>query len=101
MTLNVLQVPAEIVAIVVGTLVLIFGAVALALPHRPKTLPGSSGRREGKEGMYEEIRPDEYIESFNKQVESSAGSAPRFVWLVLAGIIIWWVVYLIVNWTPR
>jgi hypothetical protein len=101
MTLNVLQVPAEIVAIVVGALVLIFFAVALAVPHRPKTLPGSSGRREGEEGTYEEIRPDEYIESFNKKVESSSGSAPWYIWLALVGIVVWWVAYLIVNWTPR
>jgi len=102
MTLNVLQPVPELITIAVGALVLIAFAVAMAWPQRPKVLPGSSGqRKEGKEGLPEEIRPEEYIESFSQSVQEARGSVPLFIKLTLAIIAIWWVIYLIVNWTPR
>jgi hypothetical protein len=102
MTENVLTVGPEVVTIVVGAVILFLFAVTMAWPQRPKTLPGSSGHREeGEEGINEEIRPDGYIDSFNKTIEEAGGALPWVVKLALPGILIWWIYYLIVNWTPR
>jgi hypothetical protein len=102
MTQNVLQIWPEIVGIVGGGLVLLLFALAVALPHRPKTLPGSSGHRAPEEqGEHEIIRPDGYIDSFAKEIEEAGGALPLVVRLALPGVLLWWLIYLILNWTPR
>jgi hypothetical protein len=102
MTQNVLQLWPEILAVGVGALVLFLFALTVALPHRTKTLPGSKGHREeGEEGVSEEIRADGYIDSFNNIIEEAGGALPWIVRLAIPGILIWWVIYLILNWTPR
>ena len=102
MTQNVLQIWPEILAVVVGALILFLFALTVALPYKPKSLPGSSGHREeGEEGINEEIRADGYIDSFNNTIEEAGGALPLIVRLAIPGIIIWWLIYLILNWTPR
>jgi hypothetical protein len=101
MTQNVLQVWPEIVAIVGGAVVLLLFALTVALKHRPSILPGSSGHREEEEGEHEVIRPDGYIDSFAKEIEEAGGSLPPVVKLALPGILLWWLIYLILNWIQR
>ena len=65
MTQNVLNVGPEALGIAAGVFVLLVFALAIALPHRPKVLPGSSGHRaEEDQEEHEVIRPDGYIDSF-------------------------------------
>lgn len=102
MTQNVLQVWPEVVAIVGGAAVLLLFALTVALKHRPSILPGSSGHREEEEeGEHEVIRPDGYIDSFAKEIEEAGGSLPPVVKLALPGILLWWLIYLILNWIQR
>ena len=102
MTDNVLQIGPQIVAIIFGSVVLFLFALMLGLPHRPKTLPGSSGHRQETEtGEDEEIRADGYIDSFAGEIEEAGGGMPPVVKLALPGILIWWLLYLILNWTPK
>jgi hypothetical protein len=102
MTQNVMQLWPEILAVGAGTLILLLFALTVTLPHRPKRLPGSSGHREEEEeGAYEEIRPDGYIDSFNRTIEEAGGALPWIVWVAIVGIIGWWLIYLILNWAPK
>ena len=102
MTDNVLQLWPQIRAIIFGGVVLFLFALMLGLPHRPKTLPGSSGHRKDSEiGEDEEIRADGYIDSFAGEIEEAGGGMPPVVKLALPGILIWWLLYLILNWTPK
>jgi hypothetical protein len=102
MTNNVLQMWPEILAVVGGSVILFLFAIAMGMPHRPKTLPGSSGHRPADEsGKDEEIRADGYIDSFAGEIEEAGGSMPPVVILALPVILIWWLLYLIFNWTPR
>jgi hypothetical protein len=92
----------EIVAIVGGAIVLLLFGLSIALRQRPTVAPGSSGHRDvTEEGLHEEVRPDGYIDSFAKEIEEAGGSLPPVVKLALPGILIWWLIYLIVNWAPR
>ena len=102
MTQNTLQIGPEIVWVVGGALVLFVFALTLALRHTSKVLPGSSGHREQEDdGGHEEIRADGYIDSFAKDIEEAGGGMPPVVKLLLPGILLWWLIYLILNWTPR
>jgi hypothetical protein len=101
-TENVMELWPEIVGVAGGALVLLLFAVALALPHRPQIRPGSSGHREEDVGsLHEEIGPDGYIDSFARNIEEAGGALPPVVKLALPGVILWWLIYLILNWTPR
>jgi hypothetical protein len=102
MTQNELQLWPEILTVGFGALVLLLFGLALALPHRATRLPGSSGHREREaEVEHEEIRADGYIDSFAGDIEEAGGGLPLVVKLALPGIILWWLIYLILNWTPR
>jgi hypothetical protein len=102
MTQNALSLWSEIIGVAGGALVLLIFGLALAIPHRPKVGPGSSGHREkAAEGVHEEIRPDGYIDSFAKEIEEAGGTLPLVVKLAIPGILLWWLFYLILNWTPR
>jgi hypothetical protein len=102
MTDNILQIWPEILAVVGGSVVLFLFALALGLSHKSKTLPGSSGHRTSDEsGNDEEIRADGYIDSFAGEIEEAGGSMPPVVKLALPGILIWWLLYLILNWMPK
>jgi hypothetical protein len=102
MTQNVMQLGPEIIAVAGGIAVLLLFALAIALPSRPKTLPGSRGHREAsEETVHEEIRADGYIDSFAKDIEEAGGGLPVVVKLALPGVLLAWLLYLILNWTPR
>lgn len=102
MTQNVAQPWEAIVWIVGGAVVLFLFALAIALPQRSGVLPGSSGhRKEGEEAGHEEIRADGYIDSFAKEIEEAGGGLPPMVKLALPAVLLAWLLYLILNWTPR
>jgi hypothetical protein len=101
MTQNAAEMWPEILGVVVGAVILMVFAIAVAIPHRPKVLPGSSGHRAEEEAGREEIRPDGYIDSFSKEVEQARGGLPLLVKLALPGVLLWWLLYLIFNWTQR
>ena len=83
MTQNVLNVSNEIVWIAAGAVILLLFAVTVAMPHRGKVLPGSSGHREeDEEAEHEEIRADGYIDSFAKEIEEAGGGMPPVVVVV-------------------
>ena len=102
MTQNVMNLSSEIVWIAVGASILFLFALAIAVPHRAKTLPGSQGHRaKEEETEHEEIHPDGYIDSFAGEIEEAGGGLPVVVRIALLGILLWWLFYLILNWTPR
>lgn len=102
MTVNVLSLWGEIIAVTIGAAILLLFAVALVLGHRPTVPPGSSGPRPREnEGEHETIRPDGYIDSFAKDIEEAGGSLTPIVKLSLVGILGWWLIYMIVNWQPH
>jgi hypothetical protein len=102
MTQNVMNLNGEVVWVVAGAVVLFIFAVAITWPHRPKVSPGSSGHRplEDETG-HETIRVDGYIDSFAKEIEEAGGDFPTVVKLALPGILLWWLLYLILNWTAK
>jgi hypothetical protein len=100
MTQNVVATWPQIVGVVAGALVLIVFAIAVAIPHRPKVLPGSS-LGAGEESGHEEIRPDGYVDTFSKEVGQARGGLPLIVKLALPGVLLWWLMYLILGLTQR
>jgi len=102
MTQNVMDLGSQIIWIAAGAFVLFLFALTVAVPHRARTLPGSQGHRT-KEGEteHEEIHPDGYIDGFAGEIEEAGGGLPLVVRLALPGILLWWLLYLIVNWTQR
>jgi hypothetical protein len=100
-TQNALRMGPEIIGIVVGAVVLLIFALTFALPLRSRILPGSRGHREPEEdGHHEDVRPDGYIDGFNKEIEEAGGGLPWVVLIALPGVLIVWVVYLVLQWTP-
>lgn len=102
MTQNVLELGPQILAVVAGAIVLSIFALAVAIPHIAKNKPGSSGHREEEDHTgHEEIRADGYIDSFAGTIEEAGGGLPPVVKLAVPGILLWWLVYLILNWTQK
>jgi hypothetical protein len=102
MTQNVMQLGPQIVVVVVSVVVLLVFALTVAGPNRPRVLPGSSGHRDpGDQPGHEEIRADGYIDSFAKEIEEAGGGLPLIVKLAIPGVLLWWLMYLILNWAPR
>ncbi len=101
MTQNALELWPEILAVITGTVVLFLFALTVAINHQAKTKPGSSGHREEEQhDGHEEIRGDGYIDSFAGTIEEAGGGLPPVVKLALPGVLLWWLVYLILNWAP-
>lgn len=100
MTQSVMSVPMELIYTFGGALILTVFAVTLAVPHRVRVLPGSSGHRDGA-AESEEILADGYIDSFAGEIEEAGGGLPLIVRIALPGIILWWLAYLILYWTPK
>jgi hypothetical protein len=100
-TQNALHVGPEIIGIVAGIVVLLIFALTFALPSRSRILPGSRGHRDPDEdGHHEDVRPDGYIDSFNKEIEEAGGGLPWVVLIALPGVLVVWVAYLILQWRP-
>jgi len=101
MTQNVLELWPEILAVITGVIVIFLFALTVAIPHHARTKPGSSGHRQKDEqGEHEEIRSDGYIDSFAGTIEEAGGGLPPVVRLAVPGILLWWLLYIIFNWTP-
>jgi hypothetical protein len=102
MTQNVMQLGAQVIGVAISALVLFLFALTVALPYRPKALPGSKGHREAADQpVHEEIRADGYIDSFAKEIEEAGGALPLIVKIAIPGVLLWWLLYLILNWAPR
>jgi len=102
MTQNVLELGPEILSVIAGVVVLSIFALAVAIPHIAKKKPGSSGHRKEEDHTgHEEIRADGYIDSFAGTIEEAGGGLPPLVKLAIPAILIWWLVYLILYWTPK
>ncbi len=96
MTRNALLLWPEILGVVGGGIILLLFTLALALPSRVTRRAGSRGHRDGDDEE-EIVSPDGYIDSFAGVVEEAGGAYPPVVWLLLVGILAWWLLYLIYN----
>jgi hypothetical protein len=102
MTENVLQFWPEMFMIIGWGVALVLFAVTLGMAHRPSKRPGCHGHRPEEQcGEYESIRPDGFIDSFAGEIEEAGGGLLPVLKLVLPGILLWWLLYLILNWTPK
>jgi hypothetical protein len=102
MTQNALEIWPQIIAVVGGFIVLFIFGLTIVLPLRTKKRPGSSGHRaEEDETGHEEIKADGYIDSFAGTIEEAGGGMPVIVKLALPGVLLWWLIYLIINWVPN
>ncbi len=111
MTLNVLNVWGEFIGIAAGGLILlIFGLIFSPLVYRPKvpsgaaverTSPGEKEEHEarGQEAGGEHVHADGYIDSFAGLVEEAGGSLPLIVSVFSIGLLIWWAVYMLLEWS--
>ena len=99
---NVLQIGPQIFSVVVGTIVLFGGALALAVRHRARVTSGSRGHRPPEqEGESEIVGPDGYIDSFANVVEEGGGSLPIMGWIIIITTLVAYFGYLILFWQPR
>jgi hypothetical protein len=102
MTVHSIPLWSEIIGVGVGALVLLVFGILLVIPHNMGILPGSKGhRKEEDEEEHEQIAPDGFIDSFANVIEEAGGSLPILVRIAIPGIIIWWLLYLILNWAPK
>lgn len=102
MTQNVLQLWPEILAVIGWGLALILFAVTMGMPHRPKRRPGREGHRGAEHRAENEaIHPDGYIDSFAGDIEEAGGGMPPVLKLVLPGVLLWWFLYMVFNWSPN
>ena len=101
MTKNIMDLWGEILWIGGGIAVLLVFALVVALPQIARSRPGSSGHRPGEdETLHEEIGPDGYIDSFARDIEEAGGGLPPVMKLAVPAVLLWWLGYLVLNWTP-
>lgn len=113
MTANVLSVWGEIIGIAVGGVaLLIFGVFFSAFGRHWQTPPGSAGRRTtpGEQGVRDQtqeeqggevVRADGYIDSFAGVIEEAGGGAPLLMKITLVVVPLWWLFYIILNWSQQ
>jgi hypothetical protein len=111
MAMNVLNLWGEIVGIGVGAVILLVFAITFSpLVHRPRVPSGAAmhGSDEGEKEAHEEqgqqsggehVRADGYIDSFAGLTEEAGGSLPLIVTIFSIGLLIWWAIYLVLNWS--
>lgn len=111
MTANVGTTWGEIIGIAAGGLILLLFAVFFsANRHQTRTLPGSAGRRTtpGQQQSHEQqqeeqggevVSADGYIDSFAGSIEEAGGGLPLLVKIALVGIPLWWLIYILINWS--
>lgn len=101
MTANLIHVYSEWIWILGSIAVLFAFALTIALRSRTNVRPGSRGHRDdSEEGGHEEVRADGVIDSFAGEIEEAGGGLPVVVKLALPAVLLSWLVYLILNWTP-
>jgi hypothetical protein len=89
----------EVVAVIAGIITLLIFAVVIALPQGSGMTPGSKGHRSVEDDIgHEEIRGDGFIDSFSGEIEEAGGGMPLVVKIALPGVLLWWLIYLILNW---
>jgi hypothetical protein len=99
---NVLDLAGQWFSVVVGTIALLGGALALAVRHRMKVHAASAGHRpEGEDVEFERIGPDGYIDSFADSVEEAGGSLPTMAKVIITVVAVSYFAYLILFWQPR
>ncbi len=104
MTLNVMNVWGEIIGIAVGAgILLTFGWLVALMARMPQMPPGARGFRPPSSGdnQPETIAPDGYIDSFAGVIEEAGGGLPPLVKVALVAIPLWWLIYILVNWSPQ
>ncbi len=111
MVANVINIWGEIIGIGIGGLILLTFAITFSpIVRRPSTLPGEAGsrttrgqknRRDAKSeaGGGEVVRADGYIDSFGGVIEEAGGGLPLIVKITAVAIPLWWLIYMILNWT--
>ncbi len=102
MVANGMNIWGEILGIASGGLVLfLFGTLmAITVKHTNKPA-GRKGRRQPTDrGTEETISSDGLIDSFAGLVEEAGGSLPPLVTVSLIAIPLWWLIYMILNWSP-
>jgi hypothetical protein len=111
MTANISNIWGEIISIVAsGVILLIFCVFFTSFTSDRQTTPGSSGRRKTQQEQAgydkgeddkgsEEVQADGYIDSFAGEIEESGGGPPMLVKIALIGIPLWWLLYLLLNWS--
>lgn len=99
MTVQSISTWSAIIGVAGGALILLVFGVFLALPHRRGIKPGSRGHRSENDDEEETIAPDGFIDSFANVIEEAGGGTPPLVKIALVGVILWWFLYLILNWS--
>lgn len=111
MAMNVLNIWGEIFGIAGGALILIIFAVTFSplvtryrIPHRrmDETTVSEGGLENPankNELEVDKIRAQDYVESFNGDITGGRGALPLVVTVFSLGLIIWWAVYLVTNWS--
>jgi hypothetical protein len=101
MTVHGLNTLAEVLGIVGAVSAIGVLTFALSVRHKPGVLPGSKGHREEGDTEHERIRADGYIDSFSSDIEEAGGGLPLVVRLSTVGFFVWFVLYLVLFWSPR
>ncbi len=110
MTLNVLNVLGEGLGIGFAALVLLVFALTFSpLVYRPKIPSGAAiehgeidkeaHEAHGQESGGEHVRADGYVDSFAGLIAEGGGSLPLIVSIFSIGLLIWWAVYLVLEWS--
>ena len=100
MTIQSVSLWTQILGVVGGAAVLMLFGILLVIPHRTGVNSGSKGHRdENDDGANELIAPDGFIDSFANVIEEAGGGLPLIVQVAIPGILLWWLLYLILNWT--
>ena len=97
---NVLNVGPEVFAVVVGLIVLLGAALALAFKYRAtSSRPGEQGNRptEGEEDT-ERVSPDGFIDSYAGVIDEAGGGMPYTGWVIIAVVLVCYVAYLFLFW---
>ena len=69
------------------------------MAHREKPEDKEQPETVGQEEEAERIHADGYIESFAGLVEEGAGKLPLIVTVFTIGLLLWWLVYLVLEWS--
>ncbi len=110
MTLNVLNVLGEALGIGFAALVLLVFALTFSpLVYRPKVPSGAAIHHDdadkeahdahGQESGGEHVRADGYVDSFAGVISEGGGSLPLVVSIFTIGLLVWWAVYLVLEWS--
>jgi len=108
MALNVLNIWGEIFGIAGGALILIIFSVTFyplvtryRMPPRNMEEEQAAAEKPSKKGDLEadKIRASDYVESFNGDITGGRGPVPLVVAIFVIGLIIWWGIYLVTNWS--